>query len=88
MDRGETVAGQFVLASEDGGFRMNIEGQIQVRYVANFRSNNAAGDDDDDSEAGFTIRRAKVKSRFAIADSILANDRARSSSFRSAAANN
>jgi hypothetical protein len=42
---------------EDGeNFRLEIDGQLQIRYVWN----TVDGDDDDDSEGGFTLRRTKV----------------------------
>ena len=56
---------KFFLASQDGTFRLNIGGQIQVRYIYNHR--NDAGDNgaggrttQDDYEAGFSIRRTKL----------------------------
>ena len=60
---------KFFLASEDGSFLTNIEGQIQVRYVANFRTAApGAGNDLDGGEAGFQIRRTKMKFSGHIAD--------------------
>lgn len=59
----------FFLASEDGNFLLKVWGQIQARYIANFRNkvdNHENGDGDlvkttiDPSEDGFQIRRAKV----------------------------
>ena len=54
----------FFLASPDGTFLMEIAGQIQVRYIANFRDNTIDGDDAerrrDDFTQGFEIRRAKL----------------------------
>lgn len=54
--------GKFFLASEDGSFRMNVSGQLQARYIYNSRDqaeqNAALGDD---KEAGFQLRRGKVK---------------------------
>ncbi len=65
---------QFFLASEDGGFLLNIDGQIQVRYVFNSRDraddadtgggttatagDGATGDED---LAGFEVRRGKLR---------------------------
>jgi hypothetical protein len=56
---------RFFLASADGNFRLNIGGQIQVRYIFNHR--NDAGDNGaggrtnaDDNEGGFQIRRTKL----------------------------
>lgn len=49
----------FFLASEDGNFLMTLSGQVQFRYIANFRDE--PGDaDEDDEEAGFQMRRAKL----------------------------
>lgn len=57
----------FFLASQDGTFRLNTRGVIQVRYIFNHR--NDAGDTgggiaghtgEDDNEGGFQIARAKV----------------------------
>ncbi len=49
--------GKFFIASSDGSFRLNLEGQLQVRYIVNVRNNSG----DDDFESGFTIRRGKIK---------------------------
>jgi hypothetical protein len=50
--------GDFFLASPGGDFRLEIDGQIQFRYIANF------GDDDgelgEDFESGFQTRRTKL----------------------------
>lgn len=54
---------KFFLASEDGSFLMNIEGQIQFRWIWN----NVDGDSDD-NESGFVIRRTKLKFSGHIAD--------------------
>jgi len=56
---------KFFLRSADGGFLLNIEGQIQFRYTANFRD----GDGEegvgetalDGGEAGFELRRTKLR---------------------------
>ena len=51
--------GHFFLASPDGAFRLNVGGQLQFRYVVNFRNGDpAAGQDDFDS--GFQTRRTKL----------------------------
>jgi len=50
--------GKFFLASADGGFRLNVGGQIQVRYIWNSHDD-AAGDAE--TEEGFQMRRIKVK---------------------------
>ena len=50
---------KFFLASEDGGFLLNIEGQIQFRWTYNARDNST--DDVDDNESGFSLRRTKLK---------------------------
>ena len=46
--------GKFFLESPEGDFRLNISGQLQARYIANFRNGNA-----DDAENGFGLRRTK-----------------------------
>lgn len=46
--------GDFFLASE--GFRLEVGGQMQFRYIANFRDE----DDSDDFDTGFQARRTKV----------------------------
>lgn len=48
----------FFLASADGGFRLNIDGQIQFRYVYNNRDRTAVNGDGD--EFGFELRRVKL----------------------------
>lgn len=57
---------KFFLASEDGSFLMNIEGQIQFRWTWNMRDNDT--DDTDDHESGFTLRRTKLRFSGHIAD--------------------
>jgi phosphate-selective porin len=57
--------GKFFLASPDGAFRMNISGQMQIRYIANFRDEGTVGPADpgapyDDFESGFQNRRMKL----------------------------
>lgn len=47
----------FFLASGDGNFLLNIEGQIQFRYIFNDNDNE---DDEDDNEGGFQARRTKI----------------------------
>jgi phosphate-selective porin OprO/OprP len=51
--------GQFYLASPDGSFRLNVGGQIQFRYIMDFRDSSAAGVTDDFSN-GFQTRRTKL----------------------------
>jgi hypothetical protein len=46
--------GRFFIAGD--GYRLNISGILQTRYIANFRDD----DNDDDFETGFQVRRAKV----------------------------
>ena len=46
----------FFLASPDGRFTMEVGGQIQLRYVGDWRTDSG----EDDFEGGFQIRRAKV----------------------------
>ncbi len=48
--------GKFFLASSDNKFRLNIEGQIQFRYIAGFADGGS-----DEGETGFAIRRSKLK---------------------------
>ena len=48
--------GKFFLESPDGGFRLNVAGHMQFRYVSNNRSNTGG----DDSLDGFTLRRTKL----------------------------
>ncbi len=52
----------FFLASDDDSFLMNISGQMQIRYIANFRSNDQPSPNvgSVENESGFEIRRAKV----------------------------
>jgi len=50
--------GQFFLADTDGNFRLNIDGQVQFRYTANFGDSNAA--DGDDFTGGFQTARTKL----------------------------
>ena len=55
--------GKFFLASPDGAFRLNIEGQIQFRYILNFRNDgdgNPPSNVRDDFESGFQTRRTKL----------------------------
>jgi len=49
--------GKFFLASPDGDFRLNIDGQVQFRYMLNFRDS-APGIDD--FTPGFQTRRTKL----------------------------
>ncbi|MEM1109781.1 MAG: porin [Planctomycetota bacterium] len=51
--------GKFFLASPDGAFRLNFGFQSQVRYIANFRDEETAGEDD--TLTGFQLRRTKFK---------------------------
>lgn len=68
MVEGGATAGHngenFFLANADGSFLMNVSGQIQARYIANFRDDSGA----DDNEAGFVLRRTKVKFSGHVAD--------------------
>ncbi len=54
----------FFLGSADGNFRLDVSGQIQFRYMANFRDD-GDGDNDgvgnDDFESGFQTRRTKLE---------------------------
>lgn len=49
--------GKFFLASAEGGFRLNISGQIQVRYHLNLRETTSP---DKDITTGFNLRRTKI----------------------------
>lgn len=66
----------FIIQSPDSRFLIQIEGQIQVRYVASFRN-----DSSDDMLSGFQLRRAKLKFGGHVFDPnlgyklVLANDR-------------
>lgn len=68
MAEGGTTAGHngenFFLSNEDGSFLLNVAGQIQTRYIANFRDDSGA----DDNEAGFTIARTKLSFSGHVAD--------------------
>ncbi len=50
--------GKFFLQSADGSFRLNVSGQVQFRYIANFRDDE---DDTDDFESGFTTNRTSLR---------------------------
>lgn len=49
----------FFLASADGNFRLNVEGQLQFRYVLNLQDDSAAVDGDT-TRQGFENRRTKL----------------------------
>ena len=49
----------FFVGSMDGGFRLNLGGQIQFRYIFNI-NNPDDGETDDSSDNGFQLRRVKV----------------------------
>lgn len=51
--------GKFFIKSADGAFRLNIGGQIQFRYTANFRNPDGVVNDID-FESGFTQPRTRV----------------------------
>jgi hypothetical protein len=53
--------GGFFLASEDGSFKLNIKGQVQVRWAMNSRENGGLGATADKSSSwGFENRRTKL----------------------------
>ncbi len=53
--------GGFFLASEDGSFKLNIKGQVQVRWAMNGRDNGGLGATADKSSTwGFENRRTKL----------------------------
>jgi hypothetical protein len=64
----------FFLKSADGGFLMNISGQIQIRHIWNNQDGQRDSDNSetsitsDDNDTGFAIRRAKLKFSGHIAD--------------------
>ena len=51
--------GKFYMADGSGDFRLNVSGQIQFRYTANFSDDGGAVGDD--FEGGFSTRRTKLK---------------------------
>lgn len=56
--------GKFFVASSDKDFRLNMGGQVQFRYNANFRDDpgvNANGGDNDETTVGFHTRRTKIE---------------------------
>ncbi len=58
---------KFFLQSADGGFLMEIDGQIQLRHTYNSREDAVAPDEDNHS-AGFELRRTKLQFSGHIAD--------------------
>lgn len=53
----------FLMQSEDGSFRLVVRGQLQFRYLMDFRDENdgnADGLSEDEFESGFQTRRSKV----------------------------
>ncbi|MCI0677200.1 MAG: OprO/OprP family phosphate-selective porin [Phycisphaerales bacterium] len=65
--QGGAIAGHdgknFFIGSSDGNFLLKVGGQIQPRYIANFRDNAPivfGGPPADDDEFGFQIRRVKL----------------------------
>src|SRR5690606_11755439 len=59
--------GKFFLGSADGNFRLEVGGQLQFRYMANFRDDDFADDpatpqdeSDDDNTLGFQARSTKI----------------------------
>ncbi|MGE3109753.1 MAG: hypothetical protein AB7G11_06715 [Phycisphaerales bacterium] len=57
--------GKFFLASDDGNFRLNIDGLVQFRYFANFRSDNNSNE----FEHGFQTQFTKIRFSGNIVDS-------------------
>jgi len=51
--------GKIFLQSADGSWKMNIGGQIQARYTWNLRDADEP-ETDDETESGFSVRRAKI----------------------------
>lgn len=65
LDGGATAGhdGKFFIASSDGGFRLNIGGDIQVRYVVNYRGDDntvTAPNKGDDFDTGFQNSRIRL----------------------------
>ncbi|MFW6060912.1 MAG: porin [Phycisphaeraceae bacterium] len=61
--------GGFFIQSPDQSFRLKLGGQIQTRYIWNHRDGARDADpDEDDNEAGFQMRRVKIKGGGHIAD--------------------
>ncbi len=54
--------GMFYLASDDGDFRLNVNGIVQFRYLADFRDddNTIGSNPGDDFDSGFQMRRVKL----------------------------
>lgn len=53
--------GKFFLGSADGNFKLNVGGQIQFRYIYNFRDDSEAViGEDEDNTLGFQTRRTKL----------------------------
>ncbi len=59
--------GKFILRARDGSFSLSPGAQLQFRYIANSRDDDAAGDDFED---GFDVRRAK----FSFAGNVINKD--------------
>ena len=62
----------FFLADAGGNFRLEIEGQVQGRYIYNHRDDPARGGSLDEDETGFVMRRAKLGFKGHILDPDLA----------------
>lgn len=62
----------FFLADEAGKFRLQVGGQVQFRYIANFRQDEDAADqggiDQDNGITGFQLRRTKLEFKGFIGD--------------------
>ena len=52
---------KFFLKSADGSFKMNIGGQIQFRYMANFLDDRQTNGNDNETLHAFQVRRAKAE---------------------------
>jgi hypothetical protein len=57
MTAGIDEKGKIFLKSADGSFNMNIGGQLQFRWIANFQNDDSASDGED---SGFQVRRTKL----------------------------
>lgn len=52
--------GKFFLGDSQGNFRLNVGGQVQFRYIANFTDNGNPTNNSDDFTGGFQNRRTKL----------------------------
>ena len=50
--------GRFFISGD--GYRLNVYGLLQTRYIADFRDDQNTGFNNDETEQGFQVRRAKL----------------------------